>query len=282
VDRIFRYSILMAIPDVRRGERVNIGTAIYRPEGVDIRLPEAAKLRSISLGAWNAYAADFCRRLSEAYDPAEDAVAFAARFSLMEPVVRLSEPGWFIANTAEAYEIHVRGILADLVVRGRDQEVEEDEPRKKPSKINREIANEFRKIKLLASKDETIDDLKVKENHFVSVKENLRADFAFKNGVVHVTATLDLRGEFVHIKEAAWKAMVLVESLENFGSKTQRLAVYAAAPGAPGFESHLALLKKNSDRQFNWYNPRENLAYRNLVVHALRSGHTTGPTPLGL
>ena len=45
---IFNYSILTAIPDARRGERVNVGIVVFLAERLDIRFSDIAKLRALT------------------------------------------------------------------------------------------------------------------------------------------------------------------------------------------------------------------------------------------
>ena len=279
---IFNYSILVAIPSERRGERVNIGLIVFRPEALDVRVPGAAKLRSICPGAWVAHAAEFSARAKASYVPREDAKNFVLRVVFGEPFIKLSDIGWFDADTPSDYEGHVSEILASLVTCPPSSFEGEEQALGKPSKINKEIASVFRGLNVLAGKNETIDDHKITKDHFVSQKENLRADFAFKNGVYHVTATLDLRRTSVHIKEAAWKAMVLSEAKRNFGDNTKRFAVYAAPPGCQDFASHLELMAVHSDRLFNWFDPHERSDYRDLTLLALRGSRQAPPSSMGL
>ena len=52
---IFSFAILKAIPDPKRGERVNVGIVVFKPDGSDIRIPEVGKLRALHDGNWSDY-----------------------------------------------------------------------------------------------------------------------------------------------------------------------------------------------------------------------------------
>lgn len=275
---MYKYAVLMAIPDPRRGERVNIGIVAFRSDRVDVRIPEAGKIACLLPGAWDAYVANVRDRLTSNFLPSEDPNSFASRFALIEPVVRLSDLGWFIADSEDQYELQVTDILAELVSRPRLERFDDADPTARKSKINAEIATVFKNINILAGRNETIDDHKVKRDYYVSGAEGLRADFAVKNGVYHITSTLDLRRESVHIKEAAWKTIILVEAQRNLGSDTQCFGVYAAAD-ASQFLRHIELLRAHANGGiYNWLNPGEHWAYRQAMVAAVqRKGPKNGP-----
>jgi hypothetical protein len=46
----YQYSILTAIPDARRGERVNVGIVVFREGKADVRFVQAAfKLKALTV-----------------------------------------------------------------------------------------------------------------------------------------------------------------------------------------------------------------------------------------
>ena len=99
-------------------------------------------------------------------DPAE----FMRLSGVSERIIRLSE----IAR--------VSSILDTLVKKPRP------ETRPRSSRINTEMASEFKRARVLAGPRESIEDRKVVRDFSVSEEEELRADFAVKNGVIHATA----------------------------------------------------------------------------------------------
>ena len=51
MDRFFKYAVLRAIPDPRRGEVVNIGLAIFHEQTVDVRMaPTLSKVLALDPG----------------------------------------------------------------------------------------------------------------------------------------------------------------------------------------------------------------------------------------
>src|SRR3546814_4918881 len=47
---IYKYTILQAVPDPRRGECVNVGVAVFLPDRVDVRFSDLAKVKAIARG----------------------------------------------------------------------------------------------------------------------------------------------------------------------------------------------------------------------------------------
>ncbi|HKD23711.1 MAG TPA: hypothetical protein VKB71_16965, partial [Rhizomicrobium sp.] len=189
--------------------------------------------------------------------------AFKQRVESLEPVIRPSDTGWFSAETTQDYEDRVSEILESLVRRPRA------ESKKKSSRINTEITREFKRAGALAKPTESIEDHKVVRDYLVAVDEDLRADFALKNGAYHVTATLDLRRDQVHIKEATWKAIVLDRAKAVLPRTTRRLGVYAAAPQAHQFKSHIQLLGEYADDVFNWADHDDRQRYTHAIYQAM-------------
>lgn len=259
---IFKYTILMAIPDRRRGERVNIGIMVFLRDRVDIRFVAVAKIGAIAGGNWAAYAGDLQRRILAQFKSGTEAEEYVAATPRIDPIIEASELGFFSIELAEQYETTVGEILDSLVVKPRSRP-----ERPKSTRINTEIAREFRREKILATADEPIDARRVVRD--LTVENELKADFAIRNSVMHITATLDLRRPRVDVKEATLKAIVLDRAREHFGDDTRRLGVYAAADIASDhFKTHIDLLKEYSDDCFNWENPIERRRYSSAILKA--------------
>jgi len=268
MERIYRYAILTAVPDERRGERLNIGILVFLPDRVDVRFSDLSKMRALTGGEWSRYVADVSNRLATAFARGEEPAELVARFSLLEPIIRFSEVAQFSARDGMQYEQSVVSILDALVNRPRA-----DLTKPKSTRINTEIATEFRKAQVLALPGEGISDHKVVRDFSISEEENLRADFAALNGVYHITATLDLRLAYLDIGRAALKAIVLDKARKRFDgrSKCKRFGVYAAPVDVAELKPHIELLSDYSDEVFNWSEPRARKAYTRAIYTALRA-----------
>jgi|HubBroStandDraft_5_1064220.scaffolds.fasta_scaffold12892_1 hypothetical protein len=264
---IYKYAILTAVPDPKRGERVNVGIAIFFDGDIDVRFSGVAKLTAISGGEWSSYVAEMRDRMKSVFVPHEDPDQFVSRYAVLEQWIQFSNVSWFSASTPEEYESRIDQIVAAFIRRPR----EEHDAKLRSTKINTEIAAVFRSAKVLAKNDETIEDHKIVRDYYISRDEELRADFVHKNGVFHVTATLDLRRPTVDLGHAALKAIVLDKAPESLPGGAMKYAVYAVEPGSQQFRPHIELLHDYSDSAFNWLVQDERMKYTRLIYSSLHA-----------
>jgi hypothetical protein len=263
----FEYAILTAVPDQRRGERVNIGVVVFLNDRLDIRFSDLSKVSAIAGGGnWGEYADKVADRLHKRFSTAHDPKEFLRLAGTVERIIRLSEIAWFSVPDERVYEERVSSILDTLVKKPRP------ETRPRSSRINTEMASEFRRANVLAGPKEGIDDHKVVRDFSVSEEEELRADFAVKNGMVHATATLDLRKSIVHLSYATLPALILDKAAKTFGKETKRLGVYAAPQSTLSqFRPHLRILADYADDIYNWLDPDDRRTYTRRIFAAINS-----------
>lgn len=266
--RTFEYAILQGIPDARRGERVNIGVAVFSGDRLDVRLSELAKLRAITGTDWHVYAADAVKRFEEFYEAGKPINEQIETFKLLEQAIVVSAPGWFSIEAPAQYESRVRDILKTLV----DRPKGESAPR--TTRINTEIAREFKRSNVLAGPDEGVADRKVVRDFVISKGEKLTADFAVKNGVYHVVATLDLRRATVDLSDACLKAIVLDKASKVYKNDVKTIAVYAVPTGISEFKPHIEVLKDYADKTYNWLDAGQRKQYTRQIYSALSHGQS--------
>ncbi len=92
---IFSFAILKATPDPRRGERVNVGIVVFKPDGLDIRIPEVGKLRALHDGDWSDYLEHVRTQLVRLFSPGDEPARFLHRASVFEDVVRFTDVASF-------------------------------------------------------------------------------------------------------------------------------------------------------------------------------------------
>jgi hypothetical protein len=223
MDRLYKFSVLTATPEKHRGERANIGVVVAGPDGLDIRVPEARKLRMLTGHRWENIVDAFRDRLLKSWDQKLDFEALRLNATDSSTVFSLSSSGEMIADE-HSYESRLADILkfyVDRPVLSRAQ---------KQDKINTEISRVLRLAGVLGSKEQTIDDHKVISKFVVSEEKELVADFAFKSRTLKIVSTLDLRGVKSAHGKACEKGATLYFARENFGSATKTFGVYAATP----------------------------------------------------
>jgi hypothetical protein len=268
MDRIYKYAVLIATPSQRRGERVNIGVVVFREDKADIRLMHANhKLKLLTRQSWEDRLEAATARLGSLFDEERSPDGALERFALFEPIISTSGFGTLTARDDADYERTVGQIIESLVgIPAREKSG------KKSSKLNTEIAADLKKANVLASDDEGIDNKKVVRDYEIDESEGLRADFALKNGVIHIISTLDLRIHRANLETAALKSIILDKALKKFGEgRVKRFGAYAVAPDMrEGFSQHLRMFGEYArNGLWDWSQPDDRNKLRKSIFDAL-------------
>jgi hypothetical protein len=227
------FSLLQIVPDRLRGEALNVGIVLHTEAGPVLRLrmlPSRLKALMPSYGRVNleewrhAWLAAL-----ERFQSADQRWAWLK--DAMAPL-RLSETGGTImAESAADLEAQVERLLERLVMPPRS-EAAVAKTRPKRSGLNSQLTSWLRAQRLYSSKLQDLSRNRVVSGYPLSVTEELFAEFALKNGAIHVIETLDLRGHNSYTKplrnEASHKALVLDLAQDELDSTSQRIAVVAA------------------------------------------------------
>jgi hypothetical protein len=266
---IFKYAILMAIPDARRGERVNVGIVVFLKDRVDVRLSEITKISVLAPGDWKLYASELQRKLSH-YDSGLIAEKEISEHPKIDAIISATSMASFVVDALEQYEVRVKEILDALVIRPKIGQAA------RASRINTEISQRLRSIKVLAKPTETINDHRVVRDFPISEEEKLVADFALKNGVWHIIATLDLRKSSAHLGDAALKAVTLDKAKRKYKKNIRRYSIYAAVDNDIRCKPQIALLRDYSESIFNWSDCQDQKKIIGLIRQAAAPGFNFG------
>jgi hypothetical protein len=266
----YSYAILQAVPDERRGERVNIGLVVLKDGSLDIQICESRKVRALTGKSWDAFIEQFSQSLRSADDPSLNGQGRLERLKLVQSQLSLDKVGWFRADGTD-YEVVTREIMRALVERPRERVVRDG------SSVVSAISAELRSAAILAARDETIDSGKVVRGYHV--EPGLEADFAQLNARLHIAAVLDLRADSPHVAQAALKAIVLDRAERIHGSsKVHKIGVYACAPARRAEVSeHISILKEYSEDTLNWDDPSDRNGLKRIFFNAFNAHH---PTPI--
>jgi hypothetical protein len=264
----FEYAVLTAVPNPRRGERVNVGIIVFRPDRVDVRFKGAEyKLRAITGENWDAHIESAEETLTGLYRPDSRPEDLLIEVRRSYPVFQPSGLGTMNVENDADYEVVIGQILKTLV---------NIPPRKQKSikrtGINTEITKAFKQAKILASKNETIDDNKVVQDFVIDSKEGIVAPFALKNGKMIVASTLDLRKSSTGLEDSALSSIILDKARRRYIKEGIRtIGVFAVDPGMrENFSSLISLLEEYSDDLFDWSNQDENRKFKLTVYDALK------------
>ncbi len=263
----FDYSIIRVEPDPRRGERVNVGVVVFKNGELDIRVVETKKAAAIASRDWDNHIQQFSSFLRENASLAEGPKELVQLMGALGSQISLTNTGWFDARGDDAYEKEVSRIITTLIKR-------QAQPRRpRDSGIASKIAAEFKTAQILAAKGEDIKSGNVVRNYVVDEGAGLKADFALKNGCLHLAETVDLTTAHPHFGTAAGAAVTLDKARKlNNGAKAY--GVYAVAESRRAeVKEHLSILGDYSDDIFNWNDRDERQRFTRVFYDAYNSNH---------
>lgn len=260
--RSFNYAIIQAVPDARRGERVNIGLVVFKGDGLDVRVAGTRKLSSLTARSWDAEIKAFGEIMTKLDDSNLESEERRSRLLTVQDKLTLSDAGWFDAKTGASYEATVRDILRKFVMRPKRTGVREG-----PSVVS-EISSVLRHANILAAPDEPLESGLVVRHY--QIGDGLEADFAQMNGALHVASVLDLRANNPQLAQAALKGVVLDQARRRFTeTRVHSVGIFAAAPERLGeLHDNLAILKPYADDIMNWEDPHDREHVRKLFYDA--------------
>lgn len=227
------YSIVQIVPDALRGECMNIGLALHMPEGPKLCLhilPSRLKLLDPSLSGIDAieYEASWREMLSKFKDPE---MKWQWLRTAMRPLVVSPNTGKIYYSDEDDLSKKVNAILQRMVYPLKSQRLQRKRSVKRID-LNAEITNWLRKQHIFSRNMKDLTNNRVVSSFPLNLEEEMFAEFALKNGSIHVLETLDLRGHANYTKglrnEASHKAMVLDVAVEALEKKSERLALVAA------------------------------------------------------
>ena len=246
----YRFSVLRVVPNAMRGERVNIGLAAFHPTGkVTFHLSVNRdrlraldpNLTAINWETWGAQAEELFSKLPE-----------AARLqwlrTSMAPVTCDAELGLFRATPGD-FALQVEDLLERLVLKPRRLLQKGQQRKRQPTQLQAQLKSWFKAEKIMGKGMDDITKHRIVEEYPISLETDSFADFAFKNGALHIMETLDLRN-IDHLtnrirNQAAFKSIVLDQARDVIGHG-QRIAIVAATDYL-AVKPALKMIERNAD-----------------------------------
>ncbi|MDT4823867.1 hypothetical protein FQZ97_571070 [compost metagenome] len=262
---IIKYSLIQFTPDRKRNETINIGLLVFMPNVVAVYLCESIrKIRAVDGATSTNDLKTVETRLSKIFGSVRrDAENFESDFefrrSMMPSSYQLSSLGFFSAANHDEASLKVNKLMADLVIPPKPKMT-----RERGARIITNLRNLFRNHNLFS---ESLDDIlnhRVVEKFPISERANLHADFALKNGVYHITETIDLgtKDASVKFKEAGLKSFIMAKAKLELGNETKCYAVYSASAADEKDKSEaIELLSEGSDYSFNLRSQKDMMNY---------------------
>ena len=232
--RTLHYSLLRAIPDDLRAESLNVGLIVFGPSGPKVVISSpVSRLRLLhpNLDAIDpiAWSAELESILSQ-WTSIEDQIKHA---QIVGGAIRCDTvPGRLDIQQGESEESAIQKILRRFVDVPERSVWPGTVARKINSKLNGQLKSWFRRSKLYSSKSSDLSNRKVVSDYPVAAEDDLFADFALKNGTIHIIETLDLRGLDRVTKssqgQASLKAVLFDQARTRLPAGSRRIAVTAA------------------------------------------------------
>lgn len=140
--------------------------------------------------------------------------------------------GQFPASSEQQFNNEIEWLLSELVLPPCIHQ-ESHKPALGQNRLRTRLRRQFKNRHLLAARGDKIDDHKVIEKFPIAANQGLFAEFALKNGVMHITETVDFEvGESSKrhkIIEAQAKTLILSAAKQHLGNNTKTYVVVAGS-----------------------------------------------------
>lgn len=232
-------------PYPARAEHCTVGVLVFTAEG-KVRAHLATNLRKLSAfdpqTNVNMLRDSLEWLVSEINKHSSAWTAFKNGFSSL----RFSAaPGFFSYESDAAYDKQVKWLLSVLA---EPRSATTIESRKPKSRLYIELRNTFKAYGWLGDSAGDIENHQIVTHFPVSLDEDLSAEFAMKNGTLHLIETVDFRGGASSSKrmEARGKALVF-DSAKDQSQTTACTAIVAAADYGD-IKGSMKMLNRYADR----------------------------------
>lgn len=247
---VAQYSLLLVNPTVDRLDTVVAGVVLYRSGAWDVRVasnaqkmraidpsfPDSRLMQTAALAYQLTRAAASLRELQASFDGTRLGV-------LVDSFV-----GTFTFGSESEYQQEVSAILAESVNPPSSLAANAAPITRRRNVVRRKLRAHFRARGLWSRNDQDIDNHRVVEHFPISAAHGVIADFALRNGVMHITETIDFEIQSLKGRklEAQAKGFVLNEATKVFGPDTRRYVV-AAGTSNPDVRPSVLLLSEYAD-----------------------------------
>lgn len=239
------FSLIRYQVDLQRQEVVNVGVVLFTEAGPLIATPPGqGKVLALNPNFPLSRVFEQTERLAEAvrslWKDCSDVSAVLQFFR--SGALTLSPLGTILRGTRTDESI-IEELLRDLVApppRQRSRIAQK-------SRLHTELRTLFRDAKILGSSPEDISKHLVVQNYPIDAETGLFAEFALRNGHLHLTETVDFRLSTASTKrqEAQAKTLLLVEARQKLGKRIKRYVVVTGVSAE--IQASLNLLERHSD-----------------------------------
>ena len=264
----YHYVVLRLSPDDMRGEVINVGIVLFRPDQKPepIFMAPLNKLRALD-GTWDQVRlAKWERKVRGIVDQArsnEEALKSLSAFR----VAISTAVGMFMADTAQ----EVARNLADIKATYVSNRTRERAQRTSRTRLLTLMREQFKRLQLLGQTAEDVAAHLVVPNMPVPTHPDLKSDFVYKNGVYRITQTVDynVAPDSMHnkLQEVCVKALAAEMASKTYGQDTKRLAVVDIPDEyAEATDNHMDLLLAKGFEIFHFGRPDDMTRYLEIAT----------------
>lgn len=261
----YQYSIIRVTPNPVRAETINVGFVVMKPSGPDVRVIEnSSKIKVIS-NSFNMNSVEKLRLQLEKILSNRISLEQASNF--FQGSITLSSIGTFSASNDKEYNIAIEAINKNYITPERSKRKTEVSQKR----IITELKDKFESAGIMGKSAIDIYNHKVVQDYPLSESEGLYAELLLKNGMYHLTETLDLRtsGMKQKIGESAVKAITINTAKSLWKKEVNTFVVYAANPiQERQHTQQINLVAAYADNMFNLLSDHDMAAYFDHMLTA--------------
>jgi hypothetical protein len=231
---VAKYALLLINPTIDRLDTVVAGAVFKSEKGWDVRVASTSqKMRAIDPSFPE-------EKLTHTYELAlreakrvDDLSQLKSAFKVSRLGIKIDEfVGEFAFDDEADYQSQIAAVLAESVNPPTIALANVAPVSRRRNIVQRNLRDQFKGLGLWSRKSQDISKHCIVENYPVSVDHGMHADFALRNGVMHITETIDFEVQSSakgKKQQAQAKTLVLIESAKIFGDGTKSYAVVAGS-----------------------------------------------------
>ncbi|MFZ6873860.1 DUF3037 domain-containing protein [Undibacterium sp. Di27W] len=272
---IAKYCVIQLLPNPERHEVINVGLLIWNHNAWDIQmLPDERKLHALNprypangLASVALTIKEITKGLNT-FEQCQQALNRIGRGCFLHNYI-----GQFSAETDKKYASEVTWLIDDLIMPPSTPTF--TEKNKIPqSRLKTKLRRKFQEMNWLSKKLADIHNHKIIEKFPIAANQGLYAEFAIKNGAIHVTETIDFDVSESSKKqkeiEAQAKTLILSAARKHLGGDTRTYVVVSGSQRLAAGNS-INLLKDHNAEVFSLEQPSEMNIYYQKILSAINS-----------
>ena len=273
---IARYSLLTMRPDAERIDTLCVGAIILGPDNAwQVLAPGKDKLEALGYTTSARRLMAMAVNLKQMLEDCESLQDARAMLAAMHSTLQLHEfEGFFAFDSDGDFQRHVEAITRESISSIAQVEPDDSPARLRPARprVRAKLRRQFADMGVLAERGDMNADHKVVPNYPIQPKHGLKAEFAIKNAVWHITETVDFEVSLEGVRnktyEAQAKCLVMRAAQDVFGPQTKRYFVVHGS-GAEHASSSIDLLSTVGDL-FKTESDEDMTTYLDLIAKAAK------------